>query len=425
MTDGPETDRIVLMKHDPYAALRLPGFRWVFACHMLTIFAMQIQSTVFGWLIYDKTSSAVTLGLSGLCLFLPVLLLALPAGHLVDSRSRTSVLMAGLAVMIAGSVMLAFRSTDVVGIPFLFGSFAIVGIGSAFVSVARPVIMRDVVTPHAAENASNWSSLGRRISSVAGPVTAGLLITAFGAQSALALAAGVFVLSLASATHIRLPPSKRKTAGGEISFLEGIRFLRKTPLVLSVTLLDMFAVLFGGATGLLPIFASDILQVGATGLGVLRAAPSLGSGAMSFALAHLPPMKRAGWSLLLSVVAYGVMTMIFGLSQSFTLSLAALLLVGAFDAVSVTIRSTILQIFVPPHLRGRVYGVNMIFVYSSNELGDFESGMVAALAGAPASVILGGIGAIVTAFCFGWQWPQLRSLKKLATPTASALAYSP
>jgi hypothetical protein len=216
---------------------------------------------------------------------------------------------------------------------------------------------------------------------------------------------------------MRIAPTPQGRSDEPLSIhtlLQGLRFIRRTPLILSTTLLDMCAVLVGGATGLLPVFAKDILHVGPIGLGILTAAPALGSGLCSLVLLHRPPLQRAGRTLLLTIAGFGISTIIFGISRSPALSLVALMLIGAFDSISVTIRSTILQVHTPDWVRGRVYGVNMIFIYASNELGDFESGMVASLLGATPAVILGGMGAMAIAGVFGMLWPELRGLQSMA-----------
>jgi MFS family permease len=316
-------------------------------------------------------------------------------------------------LLVAGG--LAVCSSPNVPAFWMFVLLACEGVGNTFVSIARPVIMRDAIPAQVAENAASWSSLGRRIVSVGGPFLAGFLIETTGnAALAFSVSCIFLVLSIASDFPIRLPHRPRHEEAPTLhAITEGLRFMRRSPLVLSATLLDMFAVLLGGATALLPIFAKDILHVGPTVYGWLWASPSLGSAIMAFILTRRPPLKRAGHTLLLSVTGFGVMTIVFGLSRDVYLSFFALLMTGVFDALSVSIRSTILQLHVPDHLRGRVYGVNMIFVYSSNDLGEFESGTTAAFLGPVGSVVTGGIGAIIVAAIFGWRWPQLRTMRSL------------
>ncbi|OGJ60808.1 hypothetical protein A3A67_04135 [Candidatus Peribacteria bacterium RIFCSPLOWO2_01_FULL_51_18] len=401
--------------HDPYAALRHPGYRWALACHIVTILAAQTQGTALGWLLYEKTKSAAALGLSGLIMFLPVLILAMPVGFFVDKRSRKHILLTGIGILTAAAFAMMFLAETDSPVSLLFLAVGLSGIGNAFLSISRPVIMRDSIPDIHAENGANWSSLSRRFSSVLGPVIAGGMIAWTGAAAtAFLLAVFCYFLGFIFSSRIKtLPrPSSREPMSLH-ALTEGFRFIGRTPLILSATLLDLFAVLLGGASGLLPLFAKDILHVGATGLGILRAAPSLGSGIMAVILAHRPPLKRAGLSLLFAVAGYGIATIVFGISVSPALSFIALFLIGTFDAVSVTVRSTILQLFVPARFRGRVFGVNMIFIYSSNELGDFESGLVAEFFGGPFSVVLGGSAAVVLAFLFGWKWKELRELKRM------------
>lgn len=277
--------------------------------------------------------------------------------------------------------------------------------------------MPNLVPSEALTNAIAWNSGGWQAADVIGPALGGLVLawtrSAVGAYLACAVAALAFAALLARSTVIRhSPPS---TPPRWADYLEGIRFVRRSPTLLAAMSLDLFAVLLGGAVALLPIFAKDILHVGPAGLGWLRAAQSLGAVSMSIALAHQPPFRRAGPALLASVAAFGVATLVFGLSKSFPLSLAALFLAGAFDAVSVVIRLALAQITTPDALRGRVSAINTLFIGMSNELGEAESGFLAGLIGPVAAVVVGGVGVIAVVGVVARTWPEIRRLRHVGS----------
>lgn len=403
-------------KHDPYAALRFTPYRWLLSAHVSMIFGFQMQATALSWLIYEESGSALLLGLSGLCQFLPVLLLSIPVGHLVDTHPRKRMLQIGQTLHLLSTLALAVAAILHFHLLVLFATLVVVGVGNAFGSIARPSMVRDTVPDDAVESAANWNSIGRRVGTIAGPALAGVLIHATGGV-AMVFMINAACLIVAFIGTQNVPSPKRERPATSLTWKsvgEGIAFIRSSPIILPATLLDMFAVLLAGAEILLPIYAKDILMVGPVGLGLLIAAPSVGSLVMTFVLAHRGPFRHAGVSLLFAVAMFGAAMIVFGVSRIPLLSFFALVASGAFDAVSVTIRSTILYLFIPERLRGRVFAVNMIFVYSSNELGDFESGMAAALIGVVPSVVVGGIGAMLVSLIFAYRYPELRGLKKMA-----------
>jgi MFS family permease len=285
----------------------------------------------------------------------------------------------------------------------------------AFNSPASSALLPQTVPPEAFENAATWSSSSWQCAAVVGPALGGFLIAAQGSATlvyALNAALGlIFVLLLA------LMQSRQEARWSEEATLDsiiaGLRFLRRERILLAIITLDMFGVLLGGATTLLPIFAKDILQVGPAGLGWLRAAPSLGAVVMALALAYLPQFKKAGASLLWAVAGFGGATIVFGLSRSFPLSLLMLALLGAFDNISVVIRSTLLMLRTPEDLRGRIFAVNSIFIGASNELGGFESGVAAALLGPIVAVVGGGVGTILVVLGVASIWPEVRHLGRM------------
>jgi MFS family permease len=405
--------------HDPYAALRFPDYRRVLTGNVLGALGMEMQSVAVGWELYERTNSATALGLVGLVQFLPVLLLSLPAGQAADRFSRKGLFLFAQTLMALSSVGLAVLSVVQGPVLFVYVCLTVVGIGRAFSAPARWALVAQVVPIEALGNAITWNSSGWQVASMLGPALGGVVLAWTGQPSrAYALTALCSLACIVLASGIRPRPFERMPE--KLSFdslLAGLRFVRNTPLVLATITLDLFAVLFGGATALLPIFAKDILQIGPTGLGWLRAAPSIGALVMALTLAHRPPMRRAGRALLLSVAGFGVVTIVFGLSRDPVLSFAALALTGALDNVSIVVRGTLVQLLTPDAMRGRVSAVNTIFIVSSNELGAFESGITAAWFGPIASVVGGGLGSILVVLVVMALWPQVLRLGPLYNPT--------
>jgi MFS family permease len=304
---------------------------------------------------------------------------------------------------------------------FLF----LIGIARAFKDPARSALLPRVVPRATFNNAVAWSSSGMQIAAMVGPALGGLLVALFEPQPySFALVYVCDALCAATMFGLFLPIAGGAYSGSDRSvslrtLAAGMRFVWSTKIILATITLDMFAVLLGGATALLPIFARDILHSGALGLGWLRAAPSVGALIVAIVLAHMPPMQHAGRTLLWSVIGFGVATIIFGLSHSFWLSFAMLLLTGAFDNISVVVRHTLVQMLTPDELRGRVSAINYVFIGTSNELGAFESGITAALFGPVVSVVAGGVGTIAVVLAVAAIWPQVRRCGRL---DASALA---
>lgn len=400
--------------HDPYEALRSRDYRYFLSGSVLSSIGTEMQAAAVGWELFGRTHSAGALGLVGLVRFLPVLLLSLPAGQAADRYNRKGLLLVAQGMMTVAAFGLAALS-------FLDGPLALVylclllsGISQALRAPVRWALVAQVVPESALNNAVTWFSSGWQLSSLAGPMLAGGVIAAGGPAPAYLLAA---VGSLACAgliVPIRQQPGPTRAESVSLqSFLAGIRFIRSTKLILATITLDLFAVLLGGATALLPLFAQDILHVGSVGFGWLVAAPSLGALAMAIVLAHLPPLRRAGPILLLAVAGFGAATVVFGLSKNVLLSFSMLALTGALDNISVVVRGTLVQGLTPDTMRGRVSAVNAIFIGSSNELGAFESGVTAELFGPVVSVVGGGIGTIVVVLAVALTWPQVLRLDSL------------
>jgi MFS family permease len=399
--------------HDPYQALRFSGFRLLLIGFFIAGLGERMIDVAIGWELYERTGSALVLGGIGLALVIPVLLLSLPAGHLIDRFNRKYIVIISQTIMALASLGLTILSFTEGPLFLIYGCLALYGCASAFNSPATATLVPQVVAENAFENAATWDSGVGQLASVLGPALGGVLIAILGGATLVyAINAGVilvFVCLLFFLREIR-PAAPRPESTTLQSLREGFKFLYSSQVILASISLDMFAVLLGGATTLLPIFAKDILHVGPAGLGWLRAAPSIGALCMSFAIAHTPPFKRAGRTLLLAVTGFGIATVVFGLSRSFWLSLLMLALLGAFDNISVVIRSTLLMTRTPNALLGRISAINFIFIGASNELGGFESALVAQFFGPVISVVGGGIGTILVVMAVALIWPEMRRL---------------
>ena len=377
-----------------------------------------MQIVALGWELYERTHQAAALGYVGLVEFLPVLFLSLPAGHAVDRFDRKSIVTRALLLSAIASTILAVISVKQGPIPLIYVCIAFIGVAQAFTAPARWSLLPSVVPDELLPSAITWSSSSWQIAAVVGPALGGLVLWASGEAAFVYLLAALSAVASA-ALIIRIRPRPLERVAEEItlkSLFAGLRFVFNTDLLLAAITLDLFAVLLGGATALLPIFAKDILDVGPAWLGWLRAAPSLGALLMAVVLAHRPPLRHAGPSLLWAVAGFGAATVVFGFSKNVWLSFAMLALTGALDQISIVVRGTLGQVLTPDSMRGRVGAVNAIFIGSSNELGDFESGMTAQWFGPVASVVGGGIGSIVVVLAVMARWPgimRLGSLSKL------------
>jgi MFS family permease len=402
-------------RHDPYAALRFRDFRLLVSGTFLTVVAEQMLGVAVGWELYERTRAPLALGLIGLVQVLPIVLLALPAGHVADRFDRKRIVVAATLLAALCALGLAALSSINGSLVLIYTCLLGTGIARAFQSPATASLMAQVIPQEHYTNAVTWESGVWQASGILGPALGGLLIAVQGhAALAYALVAGGLLMVVLLIGLIRPRPVARSeeelTLG---SLFAGARFIWNTKLILAAITLDMFAVLLGGATALLPIFARDILQVGATGLGWLRAAPAAGAVLAALTIAYLPPFKHAGRTLLLVVAGFGLATIVFGLSRSFALSLLMLGALGALDNISVVIRSTLLLTRTPDAMRGRVNAVHFVFIGISNELGAFESGLAAALLGAVGAVAAGGVGTIVVVGLVALIWPEVRRLRRL------------
>lgn len=397
-------------KHDAYAAFRLSSFRRYFAGHTILIFGWQMQKLAVLFEIYERTDSAFHLGYVGLAQFAPFAALAILAGHVTDTRNRKHILMTAAVCNALAAAGLAWNS--VYGTANLTYVFLVLGgCARAFQMPARRSFLPRIVPRETFPNAVSWHSSGFELATMAGPAVGGFLIAYFSDSATpiyLINAAGLVIFAVLVASIPYVHEKVGNSAMTVDSLLGGFRFIRKTPVVFAAITLDMLAVLFGGAVALMPVFARDILEVGSVGLGWLMAAPAVGAFSMALLQAHMRPARQAGRRLLIAVTGFGLVTIVFGLSRSFALSLAMLLFLGACDNISVVIRGVLVQLLTPDPMRGRVSAIDGLFIGTSNELGAFESGMVAGLFGPVISVVTGGLGTIVVVLAVAWLWPQLR-----------------
>lgn len=403
---------------DPYAPLRFVPFRWLVVSLLPSTLAQQVQAVVVGWQIYALTHDPLALGLIGLSEALPFIGVALFAGHVADRVDRRRISLASLAVMLLCAATLfglSFRLTRGSAVWPIYLVIAISGVARSFMTPSRAALAAELVPRELYPRASAWRSAAWQLAAVVGPALGGLLY-GFGSARLAYGTAGVLhligLVCLAQVNRVVTPVVEQVDSVWE-SLGVGIRFVTHQPIVLGAMALDMFSVLFGGAVALLPIFASEILHVGPQGLGVMQAAPAAGAVAMSLVLTHRPPIQRAGRALFIAVTGFGLTIIGFGLSRSFVLSVLLLAASGLFDMVSVVIRSTLLQVFTPAHLLGRVTSVNSIFIGSSNEIGAFESGVAAKLLGAVPAVIFGGAMTLIVVAATAWRVPPLRRLKEI------------
>jgi len=377
----------------------------------------QMLMVAIGWQMYDLTQSAWDLGLVGLFQFLPAVALMLVAGHAVDRHHRARLIAICLALQGIVALVLATRPFEVGdpqgdGRTLLLVLSLVLGSIKAFQMPAQsaliPILVPSVLLPRALA----FSSAGMQAAIIAGPAIGGFIYvaghaTVYGTCAALFLVATVLCLTI---RHPAPPPGERPSFD---SLLAGVGYVRDQPVLLGAISLDLFAVLLGGATALLPIFARDLLHVGPWGLGLLRAAPGMGALLMSALLTRWPVEDQAGSKLFVAIVVYGLATVTFGLSTTFWISMVALAITGAADMVSIVVRSTLVQLETPDHMRGRVGAVNSVFIGASNQLGEFESGAMAAAIGPVGSVIVGGIGSIVVAGLWWQGFPQLAQRDRL------------
>ena len=409
-----------MKKNDPYAALRFREFNIFLLVRFAMVFAWTMQFVVIEWEVYSMTKNPLLLGLIGLVEVIPAVSLALFAGHIVDQREKRGLLVKcilGFSIVSLGLFLLTWPKVtgDLTTNTTLYAIYFLVFLGGIVRAFLGPTIFSlfSLLVPKKVyPNAATWSSSVWQMGAVIGPATAGFFIHWIGVHWSMCLVFTFSLIALLVLHRIPKKPIMNPKIGEPVmkSLKEGIKFVWNTKVILGAITLDMFAVLFGGAVALLPIYAQDILKVGSEGFGILRAAPAVGALVIMFTSAYFPLNKNAGIKLLAAILGFGICIIVFGISTWFWLSVIALFLSGATDGISVIIRQTILQLRTPDAMRGRVASVNSMFVGSSNELGAFESGLTAKLMGTVTAVVFGGIMTIITVVGTGAALPKLRKL---------------
>ncbi len=396
------------------AALRYRDFRLFLAVRFAAGSGQLMQSVAVGWQVYALTHRPLYLGLLGLVLFLPQILLSLVAGHLADRVERRSIMTVCLLIeaLCAGSLCL-MSWIGLAGVLPIFLIMTVFAIARAFLGPAMASLVPLLVSREHFPNAVTWSAQAYQVAVVAGPALGGVLY-GFGAPIVYGLVTSLLAVAVWSTRSIesRLKPANEGGVTLDRLFA-GVRFVRANPILLGAISLDLFAVLFGGATALLPIFAGDILGVGPWGLGLLRSAPAIGAASCALWLANRPPKSHLGHLMFACIGGFGLATIVFGLSSNFLLSLAALVATGGCDMISVYVRQSLIQLGTPDAMRGRVSAVNLVFIGASNELGEFESGLTAAWFGVVPAVVLGGLGTLLVVGVWAWRFKELRQVDRL------------
>jgi MFS family permease len=377
-------------------------------------YAAQIMVVAVSWQVYDITNNPWDLGLIGLSQFLPALCLVLVTGLVADRFNRRLILSLCLVLeFIAAMGFVWFILTKQTNVNYVFGILAVLGLARAFFNPASDALAPNLLAREAIPHGISLNSMNWQITSITGPVVGGLLY-GLGGHVAYSVAAALLVLALVCVIFIgqvqQTNHVEETTLG---TMLAGFKFIKSEPIVLGAISLDLFAVLLGGATALMPVYARDILQVDEVGLGLLRSAPGVGAVVMALWLAKFGITNHAGKILFSCVAAFGVFTVVFGVSTWLPLSLFALVMMGALDMVSVYVRETLMQLWTPDDVRGRVNAVNRVFIGASNELGEFRAGSVAALLTAKTAVVMGGVGTVIVAGAWSWMFPGLREARKL------------
>ena len=399
--------------------LTIPAFNRFLLGQTASFLAYQMLAVAVGWQIYDLTHSAFTLGLVGLAQFLPQFLLTLVVGHVADRYDRRRILL--ICLLIEGAVVAALALgsfTHRLNRELILACVFLIGAARAFEAPTMQAFLPSLVEPELLPQCLTLSATGRQIGIILGPALGGIVYIA-SAGFTYASSAACYFLAVLSCLAISSPlVASRREPPTLRSVFEGITYIRSKPDILGAISLDLFSVLLGGATALLPIYARDILFTGPWGLGLLRAAPAIGALAMSVYLARRPLERRVGRTMFAAVAGFGIATIVFGLSRSFLLSLAALAMLGGSDMISVVIRSSLVQLETPESKRGRVSAVNFIFIGTSNQLGEFESGVTAAWFGTVASVVLGGICTLVVVALWIRLFPSLARREVLVKETS-------
>ncbi|MBS1515700.1 MAG: MFS transporter [Bacteroidetes bacterium] len=399
--------------------LKISEFKFFLISRLSMVLATQMQAVIVGWQIYEITKDPFSLGLIGLAEAIPSLSISLYAGHVADRNNRKRIIFLASLVMLFCSCSLLFISSSVSALILtnklylIYSVIFLSGIGRGFLSPANFAFLSQLIPRESYPKAISWNTTSWQFGMVVGPALGGLIYGFYGVTTsysvdAVLTAISIFLFLLIKKKHL---PVYNEEESLKDSILSGVKFVFKNKFILSAITLDLFAVLFGGAVALLPVFAGEILKTGPEGLGYLRAAPAIGAVLMGLAMTRKPLTHNAGKNLLITVFLFGLSILLFAVSSNFYLSLFALGLSGAFDQVSVVIRALIMQLETPENMKGRVSSVDSIFIGSSNELGAFESGLAAKMLGTVPSVIFGGCMTLIVVVLIALKYPQLRKLK--------------
>lgn len=409
-----------ILSKEAFSVVRNDNFRFYLSYRFFMTAATLMQSVIVGWQLYDLTKNVLSLGMIGLTEVIPQVSIALFAGHFVDIYDRKKIIMYTTMLLLVGSGILVFYSIDSLNFYELFGTLPIyitvflTGLVRGILMPAHTAYLGQIVTRKQLPNAATWNSTVWHVAAVLGPAFGGLIYGFFGVVAAYSAVFLFYLIGIILMNYTRninkVVINRDEMSGIFTRIKEGINYVFKNQILLGAFSLDMFAVLFGGAVALLPVFASEVLKVGPQGLGILRACPAAGAIIMSVILTFRPPLHRSGHLLFGSVIGFGLCIIFFALSKNFYLSAVLLFFSGFFDNISVVIRGTILQLYTPNEMRGRVAAVNSIFVGSSNELGAFESGVAAKLLGLIPSVVFGGCMTLLIAVIAAKKAPKLRNL---------------
>ena len=392
-----------------FNAFRHRGVPFYLSTRFFSITASQMVSVAIGWQVYELTRDPLHLGYVGLAQFLPAMLFSLVSGHAADRYDRRFILFACILANL-GAVSLLARVAP--SLPIIYGVSVAIGIIRAFGGPASASFLPTLVPAAEFGNAVAWSMIGFQAGTVIGPAVGGLVFAYLGGGVMVyVVAAGLYALALLNLVGVPSAPKREnRPAPTFASLVAGLAYVWKERVILGAMALDLFAVLLGGATALLPVFARDILHAGPEGLGMLRAAPAVGAGLMALLISFFPLRRRLGWTLLGGVAVFGLATVVFGLSRNLALSVAALAVAGSADMLSVNIRHTLIQMSTPDAMRGRVSAVAFVFIGASNELGEFESGVTAKWFGTAPAVVVGGVGTCVVVLLTALLFPRLRKV---------------
>lgn len=417
----PDTPPVTQITNDPFAAVRIPEFRNLMVGRFTFIIALRMMGTLVGWWVYELTSDPFAIGLIGLSEVIPAISMALYAGHIIDLSEKRKLILKGVTFYICCALLLLFFSTDFISDHFsnrhiTIGIYAVIfctGLIRAFTGPSFTAILAAIVPRQYLQNATTWSQGSWLSASVSGHALGGFLIWLLGITGTLIVVSSLLILGFIVLSRLKPKPPMQQIGEKKTweSVKEGLRFVFRTKEILGAFTLDMFAVLFGGAVAMVPVYAKDILNVGPMGFGWLNAAIDIGAILSVISLTLYPMKKAQGRKLFLAVAGFGICIILFAISKWFILSFVALLVAGMLDGLSVVVRGTVMQLKTPDHMRGRVSSVGSMFINSSNELGQFESGMTARLMGVVPSVIFGGCMTLLVVVITWFKAPTLRKFE--------------